>query len=59
MEAKRWFESRTLWLNAVAVALIVAQALQGQTWLDPEYQVLIVAILNAILRLITNKPLAR
>ena len=59
MEAKRWFESRTLWLNAVATALIVAQALQGQAWLDPEYQVLIVAILNAVMRLITNKPLAR
>ena len=59
MEAKRWFESRTLWLNAIAVALIVAQALQGQAWLDPEYQVLIVAILNAILRLITNKPLSK
>ena len=59
MEAKRWFESRTLWLNAVAVALIVAQALQGQAWIDPEYQVFAVAVLNAIMRLITNKPLAR
>ncbi len=55
--AKQWWQSKTLWLNVISLALVVVQGLQGEAWLRPEYQVVILAVLNASLRFITSKPL--
>ena len=54
---KNWYLSKTVWLNILASAVAVVQSLQGQPWINPEYQVLILAILNAIVRLLTNSAI--
>jgi len=51
---KPFWKSKTLWLNALAMAILIVQYLQGQVWFSAELQVLILAILNAGLRFITN-----
>lgn len=51
---KKWYLSKTLWLNVLAAIIAVIQAAQGQAWLSPELQVFILAVLNALVRLITN-----
>lgn len=58
MEAKSWVTSRTLWLNILAVIIVVVQTLQGQPWINPEYQIAILAVLNAFVRLLTNTAIA-
>jgi hypothetical protein len=55
---KEWWKSKTLWLNVLAAAIVIVQALQGQPWLEPEIQVAILAVLNAILRLVTSQAIA-
>ena len=55
---KNWYMSKTVWLNILAVLVVVVQALQGQAWINPEYQVLALAILNAVVRLLTNQPIS-
>lgn len=49
--------SKTLWLNVIAVVIGIIQGAQGQAWIPAEYQVLILAILNAIIRFLTNDSL--
>ena len=58
MKSKSLWMSKTLWLNILATAVVIVQAMQGQTWINPEYQVFILAVLNAIVRLLTNTAIA-
>ena len=51
---KNWWVSKTLWLNILATAVVIVQTIQGQLWINPEYQVFALAILNAFVRLLTN-----
>uniref|UniRef100_A0A6M3IWH5 Uncharacterized protein n=1 Tax=viral metagenome TaxID=1070528 RepID=A0A6M3IWH5_9ZZZZ len=55
---KNWWQSKTLILNILAVIVALVQALQGQPWFNVELQVAILAILNALVRLITNTAIA-
>jgi len=59
MEKKRWFESRTVWVNILMAGGILAQTLTGDAWLDAEAQGAIVVVVNLVLRLITGKPLSK
>ncbi len=54
---KKWYQSKTIWLQVLAVIIAGIQALQGAAWLNPEYQIAILAVLNIIVRLITNQPI--
>jgi len=54
---KTWWKSKTLWLNFVAMLVAIAQAMQGVAWVPVQYQVLVLAVLNAILRFLTNQPI--
>ena len=51
---KNWWMSKTVWLNVLAGLVAIVQALQGQPWINPEIQVFILAVLNALVRLLTN-----
>jgi len=55
---KNWWASKTLWLNVLATAVVIVQAVQGQTWVNPEYQVFALAVLNALVRLLTNTSIS-
>ena len=58
MQVKSFWKSKTLWLNILATAVAIVQAIQGQPWINPEYQVFILAVLNAIVRLLTNTAIS-
>ena len=53
---KRWFLSKVLWVNAIAVLALWLQLKLGFV-IDAEEQVAIVAVINIILRFATKQPL--
>ena len=57
MNTKRWYTSKTLWLNLLAIIALVAQA-EGGYILDAEAQAVILAIVNLLLRIVTKKGLS-
>lgn len=54
---RRLLTSKTVWLNAIAVAVAIVQLAQQQAWINPELQAGILGVLNLILRLLTNDAL--
>lgn len=53
---KKWYHSKTLWVNTIAIVAIIAQAHYGFV-INPEEQVGLLAIVNLILRAVTKEPL--
>lgn len=53
---KTWYLSKTLWLNAIAVLVLLFQTRFGFV-IDPETQTGLLAFINIILRVITKAPL--
>lgn len=53
---KVWYRSKTLWVNLIAVVALIAQAQYGFV-IAPAEQVGILAVINVILRAITNEGL--
>ena len=51
---KKWYMSRTLYINLIAIILIVVQSSIGVEVIPVEYQSIIVALLNVLTRTITN-----
>jgi len=56
--SKRWFMSKTLWVNVLAGLAIIIQAVTGESWLNAEVQVGILAVINLVLRIFTKQPLS-
>lgn len=57
---KKWYESKTLWLNLIMALGIGTQILtQADLPLDPEWQAFLLAVINAVLRLVTEKRIAK
>ena len=57
MNTKRWYTSKTLWVNLLAIVALVAQTEFGYI-LDAEAQAVILATINLALRIITKKGLS-
>ena len=55
---KKWYHSKTLWVNGIAALAIIVQAITGQEWLDAEAQTAIIVVVNLILRVITSQPIS-
>lgn len=53
---KRWYLSKTLWVNAIALVALFLQSQYGFV-IDAEEQVAIVAVINLVLRFVTKQPL--
>ncbi|MDA8229217.1 MAG: N-acetylmuramoyl-L-alanine amidase [Desulfitobacterium hafniense] len=51
---KPWYDSKTLWVNFVMIAGILAQQLSGTDLFTPEVEASIIAVVNVILRAITK-----
>src|SRR3990167_5846872 len=61
-ETKKWWQSRTLIVNALTGVASVLVALQTDGNLDPKTVGLIgsaIAVINIILRLVTDKPVGK
>ena len=57
---KLWFQSWTIWANLIGSTVIILQLiLQTDLIIDPEWQALILAILNILLRFKTSTALER
>ncbi len=55
--SKTLFTSKTFWVNLVAIAAIVSQYVVGFEVFPMEAQAGILALVNAVLRLATRKPI--
>jgi hypothetical protein len=56
MDAKKWYLSKTFWVNVISIIIAVCGYLTGVPYLGPILTVL-VPILNILLRIITVVPL--
>jgi len=56
---KHWWKSKTVWFNIISTVLAVVQGIQGNAWIKPEYQVLIITIGNTFLRFLTSQPMGK
>lgn len=54
---KNWYTSKTLWLNLIAVIVLVVQTQTGFV-IDPETQAGLLAVINLVLRAITGTTLS-
>lgn len=52
---KKWYTSKMLWVNSIALLAIIFQLATGREAINAEAQVSLLAVINLILRLITNK----
>jgi len=54
---KNAFRSKTLWFNMVVMVLFALQVFDVVKWIPEEILVQLTAIVNFILRLLTNQPI--
>lgn len=52
--SKKWYTSKTLWVNLLAIAGVLAQEYYGQEIISTELQVLLLPAINVLLRSITK-----
>lgn len=51
---KKWYTSKTMWVNIIATGAIIAQVTTGKVVIDAEAQAAILAVINLVLRMITK-----
>jgi hypothetical protein len=59
MFTKKWWKSKTLWFNALSIAIVIIQALTDTNYIPIEIQAPTMAIMNILLRSVTNKSLEK
>lgn len=57
MNAKAWYRSKTLWVNAIAMLALGVQSHTGFL-IDAEAQVALLGVVNLVLRIFTGQPIA-
>lgn len=53
---KKWYTSKTIWANALAIAAVTLQSRYGFAF-TPELQVVALGAINAILRTVTKEEI--
>lgn len=53
---KKWYRSKTFWVNLIGIGAIILQCEYGFI-IEPEHEVMILGLVNLILRLITKEGL--
>ncbi|MEH7093923.1 hypothetical protein [Neobacillus vireti] len=51
---KKWYESKTVWVNGLVFLAAILQAIYGKEIISPAAQVIILSAINTALRLITK-----
>lgn len=54
---KRWYGSKTLWVNLISIAAIIVQAQTGKEIISAELQLTILSLVNLLLRAITKEKI--
>jgi len=57
METKKFYLSKTFWLNVIGLFWILFAGGLGLPTLNPEMEMSILAVLNLIVRFITKQPI--
>lgn len=55
--AKKWYNSKTLWTNAIMLAGVIILNATGKDILTPEVQSAIVIVINVVLRVVTKEEI--
>ena len=58
MEPKKWYTSKTLWVNALAVVGLAVQNFTGEDIVNVQAQAAILGVINLVLRLLTKTAIA-
>lgn len=56
---KKWYHSKTLWVNGLVFIGSLISGITGENWLDGEMQLMLLALIDFILRVVTNQGLFR
>ena len=59
MQTKKFWKSKTVWVNALVAIAVLIQAITGVPWLDAEAQASIIVVANLILRFVTKQGLTK
>lgn len=59
MEDKKWYRSKTMWVNGLAAVGIIFQMATGIQFATTEEQTGILVVINLFLRLITKSGLTK
>ncbi len=59
MPTKSWYRSKTLWVNALLVALDVLNGVYGAVDVPPQVKLYVVLAVNVALRFLTEKALGK
>lgn len=57
MDGKPWYRSKTLWVNAIALAAIIINTVTGADVVDEAAAAAVITVVNLVLRLVTGRPL--
>ncbi|MFA6867620.1 MAG: hypothetical protein WCR54_08935 [Clostridia bacterium] len=52
---KKWYVSKTIYVNAIMLAGVMAQQIAGKDIITPELQVVILSVINLFLRSVTKE----
>jgi len=56
MDSKKFYLSKTFWINILAIVALIIQTQTGFVF-SPEAQVSVLALLNIVLRAVTKAPI--
>ncbi len=56
---KKWYMSKTLWVNALMIAGMVAEYFIVEKIYSPEIHAIVIAVINLGLRIVTKSGLMR
>ena len=56
-DAKKWFQSKTIWTNLVAIVTGAGALVMGEVSLSTGVAPIVLALLNIILRIVTKQPI--
>jgi len=56
---KKWYHSRTLYLNGLVFLGSLISGVVGENWLDGEVQLMALSIIDILLRIITKQGLEK
>jgi len=59
MKTKKWYHSRILWIDFLAVMGSIICGIFTKNWLDGETQLMVLAVIDFVLRLRTNQGLSK
>ena len=56
---KKWYMSKTLWVNALMIAGMVAEYFIAEKIYSPEIHAIVIAVINLGLRIVTKSGLMK